>query len=73
MASGKRRPGEDFEAYRARLKQEHKDLKNRLGGNLAWISSALIVDGDPNSLEDQIKPLKKIRVQGTYRKDKNET
>lgn len=59
-----RGPGEDFEEYKARRKAANKTLKHRLKGKFLWISSILVPDAKDK------KKLRRLKVRGTFRKDK---
>ena len=64
MTSSERMPGEDFKAYKKRLKQERKALKDRTrptSGSIVWNSSNIIrkPGGD---LTETVK----VKNQGTY-------
>lgn len=59
--SAKRRPGEDFEAYKKRRRKENKSLKERLKGTVVWNSSSVIKKPDGGLLD-----LVKVKMQGTY-------
>jgi hypothetical protein len=60
-SSAKRRAGEDFEAYKKRLKQERKALKRKTRGAIVWNSSNVI--RKPDGI---ITEMVKVRNQGTY-------
>ena len=72
MGSGKRRPGESFEDYRARLKEESKELKKQMRGTVVHVSSIITEKADEESkkLPRKMRDLVKVAVLGTYRKVK---
>jgi hypothetical protein len=61
--------GESFDKYRARLRREHRDLREKLKGNVVWLSSAIIEDKQDLEKPKRLRRLLKVRVQGTYRKE----
>ncbi|NNL43295.1 MAG: hypothetical protein HKO79_12470 [Desulfobacterales bacterium] len=70
MASGKRLPGESFEDYRARLKDEQKELKRVQHGKLIHVSAIITERADKESLKipKSLRELVKVAVLGTFRK-----
>jgi len=69
---GKRFPDESFEDYRARLKSESKELKKRLNGEMVWNSAVITSKPEDDGLPEGLRPMYKVRLQGTYRKPKKE-
>jgi hypothetical protein len=62
MAAGKRNKNEEFEAYKARLKEEAATLKEYLKGKFVWVSSIIVKHKKTNKLM-------KVKAQGTYTKN----
>ena len=59
----KRRPGEDFEAYKKRSKKENAEAKERSRGTVVWNSSNIVPK--PGGT---VGELVKVRNQGTFMK-----
>ena len=66
---GKRLEGESFENYRKRLKEEAKELKAKLKGELVWVSSVITSKPEDGDVPEEIRNFYKVKAQGTYKKE----
>lgn len=64
---GARFKDESFEDYKERQRAERRELKHKLKGKFAWISSILVQDVKNSKL------LRRLKVRGTYVKPKTDS
>lgn len=72
MASRRRFENETYEDYRAALKDESSKMVEYLKGHFVHLSSCLVPSSDEKhkNTPERLRPLVKVRQNGTFRKER---